>query len=170
MNNSKSKKMSLENKVQEKLIKELELFNENFTKYKEKYLDQDDPSGEDDIAKELLYEIMDVFKVGIRENKKECSICLDKINNKNDNCKLGCGHEFHLSCIFKLNKVGSRYGNICPLCRVEFNKNIPDTGTMDTIHDISARLPGLKSLLIHRVTHLSDQQLNTLSNLMDVLD
>ena len=40
---------------------------------------------------------------------------MDSINEKFNNCKLQCGHCFHLNCIYVwLNK-----NNTCPLCRKE---------------------------------------------------
>lgn len=166
-------KMSIQDKVKEKLLKELELFNDNFEKYKDEYMDKDDPSGKCEIAEELLSDVKDVFSFLIKEKEKkcECSICLEEIDDKNNNCKLGCGHKFHFDCIVRLNQSNTSYGKKCPLCRKEFINNANTLPrTIQTIHDISVELPGLRALLIHNIIHLSDTQLTTLSNLFDVLE
>lgn len=168
--------MSLKEKVKMKLVKELTLFNTNFDQYKIDYMDKDDRSTQDDVARELLVEVSDVFCMNPKPKpkspkKNECSICLEDISCKNDNCKLGCGHEFHLSCILKLNQSSDSYGKKCPLCRKEFtDQNNHREITRQDIHDASLRLGGLDMSLIHRVSHLNADQLVTLNSLMDVLD
>ena len=42
----------------------------------------------------------------------ECSICLEKINEKNF-CLTECEHLFHFSCVTKVKN------GLCPLCRKE---------------------------------------------------
>lgn len=169
-------KMNLKDKVEVNLVKELELFNRNFDQYKIDYMDKDDRSTEEDVAKELLIEVFDIFNKR-KEDKMEnevnnCSICLEDISCKNNNCKLCCGHEFHLSCIFELNKSDNNYSNKCPLCRKIFNeKNGRDMEiTREMIHDTSLTLGGLDMSLIHRITHLNNTQLLTLNSLIDILD
>ena len=48
------------------------------------------------------------------EEHKECSICLEQIEKKDEIKKLlNCNHYFHKSCI----DTWSRTNNTCPLCR-----------------------------------------------------
>ena len=168
-------KMNMETMLQKNLLKELAMFNKDFAEYKEEYMDKDDKSSQKDVAEELLSEVLDIF-YSEKKVEEECSICLEKIDNKKNNCKLGCGHEFHFGCILQLNKTDAKYGSTCPLCRIQFDdkeageKRMREEGTMQTIHDISIRLPGRQALLIHRMTHLSEQQLITLDGLMDVVE
>ena len=49
---------------------------------------------------------------------EECCICLDNLNNSNDNIKiLRCGHVLHKNCKIKLQNSGCENSNKCPLCR-----------------------------------------------------
>ena len=51
------------------------------------------------------------------EEHKECSICLEEIEENDDIKKLiNCDHIFHKSCI----DTWSNNNNTCPLCRKEF--------------------------------------------------
>lgn len=50
----------------------------------------------------------------LHEKLNDCSICYNKINNKQLNV-LSCGHKFHVSCI---NDWFER-DNKCPMCRTE---------------------------------------------------
>ena len=56
---------------------------------------------------------------------QECSICLEKIKDK-DCCILKCGHEFHLPCMFALYKQASNFSNKCPMCRDEFTEKLEE--------------------------------------------
>ena len=46
---------------------------------------------------------------------KECAICYDELNNRNEIVKLNCGHEFHYECIFYAYKTKNK--RKCPFCR-----------------------------------------------------
>lgn len=48
-----------------------------------------------------------------KENKNDCSICLQSICRKKNETKLSCNHTFHSKCIDKWFKKDNR----CPLCR-----------------------------------------------------
>lgn len=58
-------------------------------------------------------------------NSKECSICLDKINDNNHT--LPCNHCLHNNCFEELRKNSNK----CPLCRKEFEP--PKIETFDEI-------------------------------------
>ncbi len=51
---------------------------------------------------------------------KECSICLDQITK--DNHILPCNHQLHTYCFNELKKTSNK----CPLCRKEFEEEIPE--------------------------------------------
>lgn len=57
-------------------------------------------------------------KVYIKQGE-ECSICLEKIYQKNNAYLTSCGHSFHKSCLFKAfeSKVDNRHTFNCPNCR-----------------------------------------------------
>lgn len=49
------------------------------------------------------------------EISKECSICLEKINEGDNLSTIDCAHTFHLKCIVEWGK----YKQECPLCRTK---------------------------------------------------
>jgi len=57
---------------------------------------------------------------------EECVICLCPIET--GNCKLPCGHSFHISCIQDLRLYGVSL--LCPLCRVDLPES-PDKAHVD---------------------------------------
>ena len=55
--------------------------------------------------------------------KKDCSICLDKIE-ENDIIYLPCNHHFHKSCLLKwMNNDEQNPERKCPMCRKQPHKN-----------------------------------------------
>lgn len=52
-----------------------------------------------------------------KESYDDCTICLEKLNYKNNNIifKLDCGHSFHINCWKKWNYSTPK--PTCPLCR-----------------------------------------------------
>tara|TARA_B100001094_G_C18143663_1_gene779386 strand:+ start:1111 stop:1596 length:486 start_codon:yes stop_codon:yes gene_type:complete len=48
-------------------------------------------------------------------NNNICSICLDSIDDSNENYELRCGHTFHTKCIIRWFREGYVNGK-CPLC------------------------------------------------------
>lgn len=55
------------------------------------------------------------YKCTSQEICKECSICLEKINEGDNLCTIDCAHTFHFKCIMEWGK----YKRECPLCRTE---------------------------------------------------
>ena len=51
-----------------------------------------------------------------KENDKNniCSICIEKIEDKEIICELNCNHQFHESCI---KTYLDKYNHKCPICR-----------------------------------------------------
>ena len=162
------------------LVKELNSLNKDFEKYKKKYMDKDNMSTMNEVREELLNDMLDMLEIDeeCRKEKKIekrdiCTVCINDMGDKNK-CVLKCGHKFHFDCIMKLMNTDTPYSNKCPLCRIEFNKKSDsengENGTMQTIHNISMRLGGLSGTLIHAITHLDEQQIITLTTLLDVLE
>lgn len=54
----------------------------------------------------------------VNNNKMECPICYDNIALGSD-CKLGCNHTFHTSCLTKWRETS----HTCPMCRSVITNN-----------------------------------------------
>lgn len=65
-----------------------------------------------------------------------CPICIDELHNTSSNCPLGCGHNFHYSCLIRWEK------NNCPVCRTPYN-NIVDTAFKPLFHKEITEAPRL---------------------------
>lgn len=186
----------INDKAFDEIVKEMVCFNNNFEKYKNVYMDEDDVSTKNDIKVELLEQVklileceekkVDFRSFTLKRNKKiqkECPICLEGMERNKDTCKLGCGHTFHLSCIFELKGKGERYSNICPLCRTKYceksDRELNDDDAERRIHEMSVRMNSEVGNLIHRITHidntdagntrriLADNNLSSLRRIMD---
>ena len=46
--------------------------------------------------------------------QENCSICLDEYEEREEVCKLNCGHKYHSQCIDKWLSMGNM---VCPYCR-----------------------------------------------------
>jgi len=59
-----------------------------------------------DYLKNFVWKLIKEYK---KDEKIECSICLEEVDCQKCYSLLTCGHSFHMSCIYKCNS--------CPLCR-----------------------------------------------------
>lgn len=59
------------------------------------------------------------YQYKLKYNMSECPICFETMNDKNNNIKTECGHEFHSNC-FLTNVVHNGFN--CPCCRKELVK------------------------------------------------
>ena len=54
-----------------------------------------------------------VVKTALTQYSIECSICMEQIDNKNDEIITPCSHHFHSKCLIKW----TMQKNSCPNCR-----------------------------------------------------
>lgn len=50
-----------------------------------------------------------------------CPVCLEKLDNIDENCKVSCGHVFHVNCILHC----ASFKNSCPVCRNHLFESSP---------------------------------------------
>ena len=80
--------------------------------YEEFETNQNNNGLSDDIIKSFpVSKIKNVKKLS--EDKKKCSICLEKFKNNDNTMIIPCTHLFHPNCIQKWMKIK----NICPICK-----------------------------------------------------
>ncbi len=90
--------------------------------------------------KQFVYNDYDIMKEKCIDCKdKNCSICLDEVNNNNMNICYFCNKIFHDSCINELWKMGH---DNCPLCRKAINSSFYTYSHMryDLLKNILERL------------------------------
>jgi hypothetical protein len=57
---------------------------------------------------------------GGEEEKEECPICYEELNDPNNIITLSCRHKFHKTCMYNVcNSSSNRFMCLCPLCRKE---------------------------------------------------
>ena len=61
-----------------------------------------------------LFKKKNKFKMAYK-SVNDCSICLEKMKQKNKIKFLKCGHVFHATCIKKWNNITKT----CPICRAK---------------------------------------------------
>lgn len=99
------------------------------------------------------------------KNIKECSICLEEINN-NDCCTTKCNHTFHLSCLLKSTTTS----NFCPNCRFLIKESIIQDDNNENENDdnnnyfyINHSYDGDDQLILTAI----DEDINYLKDLID---
>ena len=83
-------------------------FNHKIKKSRDKYINAE---------AEYIEEFYEVKLVYVNKTEKQCSICMNDINENNGGF-LDCGHCFHNGCLEKWIKIKTN----CPMCRKHFNK------------------------------------------------
>lgn len=54
--------------------------------------------------------------------EEDCPICLEEMNNPDENITLSCNHKFHKNCMSNTCKVSKKMGEcLCPLCRKQLS-------------------------------------------------
>lgn len=98
---------------------------------------------------------------------EHCTICIDKITNTDNICKLDCGHIFHFNCLLTSILISDQYDK-CPNCRKKYD--LPSSYDIYTQLKKNNKLLQEESDILLLENHYYKVQFETTSNLYSKLN
>lgn len=81
----------------------------------------------------------------------KCPICLEIVNNPQQQYKTICNHYFCKECINKWTKTNQQNYNLCPICRQEIDTIIINIKSTHENHTQQSNIPSYTSILLMKL-------------------